>query len=304
VRFSRTANERDGAFRIDEVIPLGPLARDARAGDFLLAIDGAPLQASSNVDQLLANTTGRRVVVRLASARNGTGAREVAVRPISRGAEKALIYDAWVEERRAYVTRVSGGRFGYVHMIDMGAGSLAQLYVDLDDEAQGKDGVVVDVRNNNGGFVNAYALDVFSRRPYLTMQYRGRREVDARSQLGQRVFARPTVLVTNQHSLSDAEDFTEGYRTLGLGKVVGEPTAGWIIYTSNFSLIDGTTLRIPFSRIRGADGKDMELVPRPVDVPVTRALGEQYGGKDTQLDAAVAELARRTPARRPVGSAQ
>ena len=109
------------------------------------------------------------------------------------------------------------------------------------------------------------------------------------------------MLVTNQHSLSDAEDFTEGYRTLGLGKVVGEPTAGWIIYTSNFSLIDGTTLRIPFSRIRGADGKDMELVPRPVDVPAVRALGEHYSGKDTQLDAAVAELAKRTPARRPVG---
>ncbi len=301
VRLSRGAYEADGAFRIEEVIPLGPLARDAKAGDHILAIDGTPLTPSTNLDQLLAGAINRRVVVRLASGTNGTHARDVAVRPISRAAEKNLIYDAWVDSRRAHVARVSGGRFGYVHMIDMGAGSLAQLYVDLDDEAQGKEGVIVDIRNNNGGFVNAYALDVFSRRPYLTMQYRGRREVGARSQLGQRVFDRPTVLVTNQHSLSDAEDFTEGYRTLGLGKVVGEPTAGWIIYTSNFSLIDGTTLRIPFSRIRGADGKDMELVPRPVDVAVVRALGEHYAGKDTQLDAAVTELSKRTPGRRPVG---
>jgi hypothetical protein len=46
------------------------------------------------------------------------------------------------------------------------------------------------------------------------------------------------VLVTNQHSLSDAEDFTKGYRSLRLGKVVGEPTAVWIIYTWNTRLIE------------------------------------------------------------------
>jgi tricorn protease len=98
------------------------------------------------------------------------------------------------------------------------------------------------------------------------------------------------VLVTNQHSLSDAEDFTEGYRALGLGRVVGEPTSGWIIYTSNVGLLDGTVLRIPGTRITGADGKDMELNPRPVDVPVTRPVGESYSGRDSQLDAAVRTL--------------
>ena len=56
------------------------------------------------------------------------------------------------------------------------------------------------------------------------------------------------MLVTNQHTLSDAEDFTEGYRALGLGKVVGEPTAGWIIYTWNTRLMDG---RICVCRDRG-----------------------------------------------------
>jgi C-terminal processing protease CtpA/Prc len=96
--------------------------------------------------------------------------------------------------------------------------------------------------------------------------------------------------VTNQHSLSDAEDFTEGYRTLKLGKVVGEPTAGWIVFTWNTSLLDGTTLRLPRERIRGADGKDMEMFPRPVDVTVVRPIGESYSGKDSQLDEAVKQL--------------
>jgi C-terminal processing protease CtpA/Prc len=100
------------------------------------------------------------------------------------------------------------------------------------------------------------------------------------------------VLVTDQHSLSDAEDFTEGYRTLGLGKVVGEPTSGWIIYTSNVTAVDGTTIRIPFIEIRGADGQVMEMNPRPVDVRVDRPIGESYTDRDSQLDAAVAELLR------------
>ena len=72
---------------------------------------------------------------------------------------------------------------------------------------------------------------MLARRGYLTMTPRGLPTAPARSVLGQRALELPTMLVTNQHSLSDAEDFTEGYRTLKLGKVVGEPTSGWIIYT-------------------------------------------------------------------------
>jgi tricorn protease len=162
--------------------------------------------------------------------------------------------------------------------------------IDLDAENQSRDGVVIDVRNNNGGFVNVYAIDVLSRRGYFNMLRRGFETVSSRSLLGQRALERPTILVTNQHSLSDAEDFTEGYRTLKLGKVVGEPTAGWIIYTGTVPLIDGSNLRMPSFKIFASDGTPMEMHPRPVDVPVTRPVGESYSGKDVQLDTAVAEL--------------
>lgn len=295
VEFERAAYEDDGRLRIRAVIPHGAaaLAGGIDRLDYLLAIDGVAISARTNIDSLLANRTGDRVRLRVAGNAEGRGARTVEVMPQSTGAEKNALYRAWVDERRAYVDRVSNGAFGYVHMFDMGAGSLQQLYVDLDAENHGKQGIVIDIRNNNGGFVNAYALDVFSRRPYMTMERRSAVEVPARLQLGQRAFEKPTVLVTNQHSLSDAEDFTEGYRALDMGPVVGEPTSGWIIYTSNFTLFDGTTLRIPFIRIRDAEGNDMELVPRPVDVRVDRPVGESYRGVDSQLDAAVAALRAR-----------
>ena len=160
----------------------------------------------------------------------------------------------------------------------------------LDTENQSKDGVVIDIRNNNGGFINPYVIDVLSRKGYLTMKERGLWNVPSRSALGQRSLEKPTVLVTNQHSLSDAEDFTEGYRSLKLGKVVGEPTSGWIIFTWGSTLFDGTTVRMPRQMILGSDGKNMELNPRPVDVLVTRPIGETYTGKDSQLDVAVKQL--------------
>jgi hypothetical protein len=55
-------------------------------------------------------------------------------------------------------------------------------------------------------------------------------------------------------------------------------------------LLDGTNFRLPFTRIQTAEGEDMELHPRPVDVPVIRPVGESYTGHDSQLDAAVREL--------------
>jgi hypothetical protein len=126
--------------------------------------------------------------------------------------------------------------------------------------------------------------------PNFDMTLRGAGRAPSRSVLGQRSLERPTVLVTNQHSLSDAEDFTEGYRALGLGKVVGEPTAGWIIYTRNTRLVDGSTFRLPGMRITARDGSNMEMHPRPVDVAVTRPIGEALAGRDSQLEAAVKEL--------------
>jgi C-terminal processing protease CtpA/Prc len=179
----------------------------------------------------------------------------------------------------------------------MGAAQLEQLYMDLDAENHARDGVVIDIRNNNGGFVNVYAIDVLARQPYLRMSVRGLPESSGRTVLGQRALEAPTVLVTNQHSLSDAEDFAEGYRTLRLGEIVGEPTSGWIIYTWNTQLIDGSGFRLPRMRVTGADGANMELNPRPVDVPVTRPIGESRAGKDSQLDTAIAVLLKKLGAK-------
>lgn len=293
LRFDPTEYERTGKLKITEVIGLSPadLSGTIKPGDYLLAVDDTKISATINLDQLLENQINRRVSLSIASSPTATP-HEVIVRPVNLATEKGLLYKQWVEQQRQYVDKASGGRLGYVHLYDMSTESLAQLNIDLDADNHAREGVVVDVRNNNGGFVNAYALDVFTRKGYLTMTPRGLPSAPARTQLGQRALETPTILVTNQHSLSDAEDFTEGYRALNVGKVVGEPTAGWIIYTSSAQLLDGSTLRLPFIKVTDNSGKNMELNPRPVDIAVSRPIGESYTDRNAQLDKAVSELLR------------
>ncbi len=294
LRFEREPYESGKGLVIREVVPLGPAALEGsiKPGETLLAVDGEALGPQVDLDSLLQNKVDRRVVLQIGAAGNAARKRDAIVRPVSLSTEKGLLYRSWVEANRAYVERISGGKLGYVHISDMSSQSLSQLYIDLDVQNQTKQGVVIDIRDNNGGFVNEYALDIFTRRNYLTMTPRGGSPSPARPYLGQRSLGLPTVLVTNQDSLSDAEDFTEGYRALKLGKVVGEPTAGWIIYTYNTALIDGSMIRVPHIRVQAADGQTMEMHPRPVDVFVERMAGDSLTGKDRQLDHAVSELLR------------
>lgn len=286
VRYDREAAETAGKLQIAEVLPHSPAAlAKLQVGEEITAVDGVPVSAAASIDEQLQYKAGRRVTLSVGGTVAG---REVTVQPVASVGD--LFYRKWVEDNRAYVHKISNGKLGYVHIRDMSDTALKQLYLDLDAENRAKSGVVIDIRNNNGGFVNAYALDVFTRRGYMTMTTRGSPPAPARTSLGQRSLELPTILVVNQHSLSDAEDFTEGYRTLKLGKVVGEPTSGWIIYTGAMELVDGSSMRMPSTLVTGADGKNMELNPRPVDIPVTRPIGETYTGKDSQLDVAVKEL--------------
>jgi Tol biopolymer transport system component/C-terminal processing protease CtpA/Prc len=289
LRFDREKYEGGQGLIVREVITLGPAATEGtiKPGDKLLAVDGE-MVGGHDLDQLLEDTANHRTVLQVETAGK---TRDVIVRPIPTAAAVGLLYRQWVDERRAYVDRVSGGKIGYVHLAAMGDPDLQQLYLDLDAQNEAKEGVIVDVRNNNGGYINGYALDVFSRRNYLEMTPRDSGGTyPSRQSLGQRALGRPTVLVTNESTLSDGEDFTEGYRSLKLGKVVGEPTAGWIIFTGAAPLLDGSTVRTPGTRVDDLRGQNMEMHPRPVDVEVDREEGETEAGTDAQLERAVKEL--------------
>ncbi len=296
LRFEREPFESGHGLIVREVIPLGPAAIEGsiHPGDHLLSIDGTSIEPTTNLDDLLTGLAGKRTIVAVAPAGDLAKKHDAILRPVTLPVESGLLYNAWVEQKRAYVDRISGGKLGYVHLAAMGDSDLAQLYLDLDAQNESRQGVVVDVRNNNGGYVNGRVIDVFARKNYLIMTPRGADPVPSRQALGQRALGLPTVLVTNESTLSDGEDFTEGYRTLQLGQVVGVPTAGWIIFTGAQRLIDGSQVRVPGFRIQDTRGQNMEMHPRPVDVEVEQPLGETEADRDIQLQRAVELLLKST----------
>ena len=160
LRFDREACEAGKGLVVREVIALGPAAIEGsiKPGDRLVSVNGEAVGAK-NLDGMLEDTVGKRVVLGIETAGK---TRDAVVRPVSSVAAVGLLYRQWVEERRALVDRVSGGKLGYVHLADMSDASLQQLYLDLDAQNEAKQGVVVDVRNNNGGYINGcvYATEL------------------------------------------------------------------------------------------------------------------------------------------------
>jgi tricorn protease len=315
-----------GRLKIAAIIPDGPAAlasngEPIQIGDELLAVDGVELSPAISLDRLLQRTIGRRVRLRIASnaaapehtakteettsAGVGTeGAeatqnskfktqnsqRELAIRPISADQYDELRYRDWVYTNEAYVHRVSGGRLGYVHIREMSYRAYQQFLSDLDTETHGKEGVVLDVRFNGGGHTATFILDVLARQSVLLSAFRDHPSTDAGHLAGNRVLNKPTVLVINERCFSNTEMFTEGYRRLRLGKVVGRPTGGAVIWTFSMRLLDGMHVSVPRFKVATPEGEDLEGTGRAVDLDAPLPIGATARGSDPQLDAAVTTL--------------
>src|SRR2546430_3487265 len=102
VRFDREEFENKGALRITEVIPLTPAAiSNIKSGEYLISVDGAAIGPHTNLDELLAYKTGKRVVLSIATSAGGTQKRDVVVRPINGGTERNPRYPQCVQDKRA-----------------------------------------------------------------------------------------------------------------------------------------------------------------------------------------------------------
>lgn len=292
-----------GGLRVARVLPESPAAlADGGAvqpGDVLLAVDDTPIAAGTSLDQLLQRTVGRRVRLRLAADAAGTGAREVFIRPCGGDTFDGLRYRNWVLDNEAYVRQISDGRLGYVHVRSMNYACYQRFLADLDSETHRADGVVIDVRFNGGGHTATFIIDVLMRRSTLWSAFRDRPIVSADHLSGNRVLDRPTVLVTNERCTSNTEMLSEAYQRLGLGKVVGRPTAGGVLWTYNHRLIDGGVVRLPRLRVVTSDGDNLEGRGRAVDVDVSLPIGQHAPTQDRQLDAAVRVLLDRLGPPRP-----
>jgi tricorn protease len=282
-----------GRIRVGAVTPLSPAGQKAsrlNVGEYLLAVDGEELGKNRTLSQMLEGKAGRKVVLLVNIVPSKQGAREVAIKPISQSALGELVYQAWVKSRRALVEQLSGGKLGYVHIRAMNEPSLNQFKRELTTRAGDKQGLVIDVRYNPGGSTAHELLGLLQKKPFALRRARGGDVWISDSLERGYALEKPSVLLINQRSASNAEMFAEGFKTLGIGPVVGVSTPGAVIGTSVWTLMDGGSIRIPFNAVYTAAGENFERKGRQPDFPVPYAPSAAWQGRDPQLEKAVQVL--------------
>jgi len=294
----------------DQIGPLQGPDVDVRDGDVIQMIDGTATLSVPDPAALLRNEAGRPVRLRVLP-QGRAPARDVMVTPVSAGRAAGLRYGDWELSRRRWVDSAAQQQIGYVHLRAMGSGDMAQWTRDF-YPVFNRQGLIIDVRHNGGGNIDSWILSRLLRRAWMYWQPRvGRPYWNM-----QWAFRGHIVVLVDEWTASDGEAFAEGFRRLGLGRIIGTRTWGGEIWlTSSNVLVDHGIATAAEFGVYGPEGAWLierhGVDPDSVvdDLPVAT-----FHGRDAQLEAATAYLEREirehpvpvpaapaypTPARRP-----
>jgi len=289
--------ERDadaGGYRIDHIYQTDPDLPDLRSpladpflgtseGDVIETVNGVDTLSVNHIGALLRNQEGKQVRLRIQPAAGGES-RDVIIVPIDD--EWSLRYRDWEYTRRLEVEEKGQGKIGYVHLRAMGSRDISAWYREF-YPIYNRQAIVLDFRHNNGGNIDSIILEKLLRRawfywkgrvgePYSNMQYAPRGHM---------------VALCDQNTASDGEAVIEGFRRLGLGKIIGKRTWGGEIWLSSFNrLSDGGLARAPMTGVY-ADGEWLiEGHGVEPDIVVDNLPHATFNGGDAQLDAAIEYL--------------
>jgi tricorn protease len=268
--------------RVDSIVPYSPADREGsrlEVGDVILSVQGMPVGPDDNFYRAMLQRTGSETVF---CVRRGGMTFDMTIEPVSEWTLSGLLYDEWVARNRRTVSRLTGGRVGYLHIPSMDQRSVEVFLSDLFAEGIDREGMIIDVRNNGGGSTHDQILRELGRPEYAySMDRSGSATFEP---LG--VWQKPLVLLINERCYSDGEIFPAGWKQLGLGPVVGETTFGAVIGTVDVSLIDGTEFRVPSTGWYTLDGQNLENAGVSPDYPVEEQPADAGLGVDRQLEAA------------------
>ncbi|HKD45199.1 MAG TPA: S41 family peptidase [Candidatus Angelobacter sp.] len=289
--------DASGYYKVTYIYKDGPADHDyvnINVGDYILAIDGHELKSGANYWKYLTAVRGEKIDFTVNSKPEAAGARLTKVQPVSAGAYATLEYERWVAARKAMVGKLSNGEIGYLHIRSMDAASLRRFERDL-VENHDKKALIIDQRFNPGGGIDQELLEILSQRQYQYTKQRDSVEITR----PQQAFFGPMVVMENERSTSDAEVFPDGFRTLGLGKVVGKTTYGAVIGTGAYRLLDGSSIRTPGTGLWNVKGYNLENYGVPPDVDVDNTPEDFLAGRDAQVEKAVEVLKEEIKNKKP-----
>ena len=273
-----TADDASGRYRISKIYkgenwnslrrsPLTEQGVDVREGDYIISINGKDVTTSLNPYMLLENCSDKSVEIVVNSTASSENARTSLIKPLT--SEQELRYFNWVNERRAMVDKLSGGRIGYIHVPNTSTEGNKELFHGM-YTYYNKEALIIDDRYNGGGFIPDRMADLLDRH---TLVYWHRNGL-APSKAPGIAHDGPKVMLINGYSSSGGDAFPYFFKKMGLGKLIGTRTWGGLVGISgNARLVDGGNISVPqfgvFDQEAGwiVEGigvyPDIEVVDRP-----------------------------------------
>jgi len=290
----------NGAYRIKKIYngerwnpnlkaPLSIPGIDVKEGDYIIAIQGKKLTLSTNPYSLLEQTAGREISITVNSDPTENGSRKILVKPIK--SERQLRNNAWVENNRRLVDKLSGGKLAYVYVPNTaGAGftSFNRYYFSQQD----KKGVIIDERNNGGGSAADYMIDIMSRE---LLGYFNSKSHDNRPWTTPIAgIWGPKVMLINERAGSGGDLLPYMFHAKEIGPLVGTRTWGGLVGTWDTPrFIDGGRMVAPRGGFYDVDGNwAVEGEGVSPDIEVIQDPKLVLEGKDPQLEKGVEEAMR------------
>ena len=272
--------------KIKEFLPYSELLRkvpDMKAGDLITAVDGVKVEAGTPWYRALARKNGRRILL---SVKAGGKEKDIIITPSGNDSEG--YYQRWIRRNEKLVEELSGGKVGYVHVRGMNSASFRELYSKALGKYRGCDALIVDTRNNGGGWLHNDLVTFLNGKIYTE---RKAREVYMAPEPYDK-WIKPSCVVVNESNYSDACGFPYCYRAMGIGKIIGAPVPGtatsvWWETQVDPSLVFGIPQIGSWSVVNGRYLENLQLVP---DIVVYNDPEAASRGEDAQLAAAVEEM--------------
>ncbi|TZF93087.1 PDZ domain-containing protein [Chryseobacterium panacisoli] len=280
--------KKDQPYTVESIVRKSPAFRsgvDIKPGDQLISVNGKKVDLNENIETYFTSPKKQDELV-LTFSRDGKNV-TTKVHPISNGELKALLYDDWIYNNHQRVDKLSNNRIAYSCMKNMSTDELDRFLLDMVEQENRKDAVILDLRYNTGGNVHDKVLNFLSQKPYLQWKYR---EGKMTTQPNFAPSGKPIVLLINEASLSDAEMTAAGFKALKLGKIIGQDTYRWIIFTSAKGLVDGSSYRLPSWGTYTLDGQNLEKTGVKPDIYVKNTFMDRLQNNDPQLERAVQEI--------------
>ncbi|MCI0463057.1 MAG: S41 family peptidase [Gemmataceae bacterium] len=284
---------RGPGVKVAEIVKGGPADRrglNLKPSDVIESIDRVQLTDRVELAQALNEKAGEVVVVEVTSKPGDPKARRrIEMMAVNRTQLQPFLYRRWVDANAQKVAELSKGKLGYIHIPSMDEDGLDAFLRAMYSDNTDKEAIVLDVRFNSGGFTHDRVLNYLGGKEHTYFLQRNGgvgpvlRSTDRR-------WNKPLVLLVNNRSYSDAEIFPHAFRTLGLGKLVGQPTGGHVIGTGRVQLIDGSSFMVPRTGVFTFKGVNMEKEGVSPDYGVECHPDELARGIDRQLEKAVEVL--------------